>query len=115
MNSDALAPVVRLAPAKLNLTLAVLGTRPDGFHDLHSVMVPLGLADRLSLARAIGLGDSLHVTGAAGEPLDAARYDSVLRGIEQARRAVGRGADAFSLAVLSPFSPFAAVDSGKTR
>jgi hypothetical protein len=48
------APVVRLAPAKLNLTLAVVGRRPDGFHDLHSVMVPLGLADRLSLARGGG-------------------------------------------------------------
>ena len=45
-----LAPVIRLAPAKVNLTLAVLGTRPDGFHDLHSVMVPLDLADRLSLS-----------------------------------------------------------------
>ena len=27
-----LEPVVRLAPAKVNLTLAVLGTRPDGYH-----------------------------------------------------------------------------------
>ena len=45
-----LAPVIRLAPAKVNLTLAVLGTRPDGFHDLHSVMVPLDLADRLSVS-----------------------------------------------------------------
>ena len=45
-------PVVRLAPAKLNLTLAVVGRRADGYHALHSVMVPLGLADRLSLAVA---------------------------------------------------------------
>ena len=48
----ALAPVVRLAPAKLNLTLAVVGRRPDGYHALHSVMVPLALADRLSVAVA---------------------------------------------------------------
>ena len=45
-----LTPVVRLAPAKLNLTLAVTGRRDDGYHSLHSVFVPLGLADRLSLA-----------------------------------------------------------------
>ena len=59
-----LEPVVRLAPAKVNLTLAVVGTRADGFHDLHSVMVPLDLADRLSVAvLPPGGEDSLHVTG----------------------------------------------------
>jgi 4-diphosphocytidyl-2-C-methyl-D-erythritol kinase len=101
MTPDDLAPVIRLAPAKLNLTLAVLGLRKDGFHDLHSVMVPLALTDRLSLARAAGPADSLHVVGGPDgrTPLDPAAYDSVLRGIAAARRAVGRGADAFPLAV----------------
>lgn len=95
---DALAPVVRLAPAKLNLTLAVLDRRADGFHDLHSVMVPLGLADRLSLARAAGGEDSLHVIDADGRAQDPAVFDSVVRGIGEARRVVGLGADAFPLA-----------------
>ena len=98
--SEALHPVVRLAPAKANLTLAVLGVRSDGFHDLHTVMVPLGLADRLSLARAAGREDSLHVVGADGRStLDPAGFGSVLAGIAEARRAVGRGADTFPLAV----------------
>jgi len=85
-----LHPVVRLAPAKLNLSLAVLGRRRDGFHDLHSVMVPLDLADRLSLAAAPddGTGDTLHVTGHDPGP---AADNLVLRAVGEARRAVGGG------------------------
>jgi 4-diphosphocytidyl-2-C-methyl-D-erythritol kinase len=100
VHQDRLTPVVRLAPAKLNLTLAVLGRRRDGFHDLHSVMVPLGLSDRLSLAAAAGREDTLHVAGGddGRSTLDPAGFDSVLRGIAEARRVVGRGADAFPLA-----------------
>lgn len=40
------------APAKVNLSLAVVGRRSDGFHDLLSVVVPLGLADALSWEQA---------------------------------------------------------------
>ncbi len=58
-----LMPVIRLAPAKLNLTLAVVGRRPDGYHALHSVIVPLALADRLSLAISGQPRDSVHVAG----------------------------------------------------
>jgi 4-diphosphocytidyl-2-C-methyl-D-erythritol kinase len=108
---DPLTPVVRLAPAKLNLTLAVTGRRRNGFHELHSVMVPLGLADRLSLAPAVGPVDSLHVVGGADgrTGLDPAGFDSVLQGIAQARRAVGRGANTFPLAVrLEKHIPIAA-------
>lgn len=92
------APVLRLAPAKLNLTLAVVGRRADGYHDLHSVFVPLALADRLSLAPLgpgpgaatvpAGAGDTLHVEGHDPGPL---ADNLVLRAIAAARSAVGVG------------------------
>jgi 4-diphosphocytidyl-2-C-methyl-D-erythritol kinase len=37
------------APAKLNLRLKVIGQRPDGYHDLISIMVPIDLCDVLEL------------------------------------------------------------------
>jgi len=36
-------------PAKVNLYLKVLGKRPDGYHDLVTVMQPLSLADELTV------------------------------------------------------------------
>ena len=36
-------------PAKVNLYLKVVGRRPDGYHDLVTVMQPLTLADELVL------------------------------------------------------------------
>jgi 4-diphosphocytidyl-2-C-methyl-D-erythritol kinase len=44
--------IVRSAPAKLNLTLEVLGSRPDGYHEIRSVMQMIGLADTISFAPA---------------------------------------------------------------
>jgi 4-diphosphocytidyl-2-C-methyl-D-erythritol kinase len=108
--SDRLTPVVRLAPAKLNLTLSVVGTRSDGYHALHSVMAPLRLFDRLSVAPATGQVDTLHVTGADTGPLDG---NLVLRAIAVARRvateAHGRGAATGPLAArLEKHIPVAA-------
>ncbi len=44
-------PILR-APAKINLTLEVLARRDDGYHGIRSVMVPLELADELSIERS---------------------------------------------------------------
>ena len=40
------------AYAKVNLTLEVLGLRPDGYHDLRSVVLPTTLADTIELEPA---------------------------------------------------------------
>lgn len=42
--------------AKVNLTLDVLGTRPDGYHAIESVMQTVGLHDTISLAIREGGG-----------------------------------------------------------
>lgn len=40
-----------LAPAKVNLTLAIKAKRADGYHDLETVMQKIDLCDRLSLKK----------------------------------------------------------------
>jgi 4-diphosphocytidyl-2-C-methyl-D-erythritol kinase len=45
--------MITSAPAKLNLSLRVLGRRDDGFHEIETLMVPLpGLADRIEIGEA---------------------------------------------------------------
>jgi 4-diphosphocytidyl-2-C-methyl-D-erythritol kinase len=97
-------PVVRVAPAKLNLTLAVLGRREDGFHAVHSVMVTLDLADRLALGPAFGPDDRLHVVGPGGAPapdLGPIEDNLVLRAFSAARHAVRDAGDGRPLPALA--------------
>src|SRR5437773_11774593 len=35
------------APAKINLSFQVKGRRPDGFHEIETLMAPVSLADRI--------------------------------------------------------------------
>ena len=59
------------APAKVNLFLRVLGRRDDGYHELETLMVPMGLADRLRVHAFAdsGVFRSLSVTlELAGDP-----------------------------------------------
>jgi 4-diphosphocytidyl-2-C-methyl-D-erythritol kinase len=47
-----MVPLVELSPAKLNLSLEILGRRADGYHELATLFQTIGLADELYLAPA---------------------------------------------------------------
>lgn len=73
MKPFAISTAALQAPAKINLTLDILGRRPEGYHEIASVMQAISLADRVTIARAPdGAGISLTVSGpeAAGVPTD---------------------------------------------
>jgi 4-diphosphocytidyl-2-C-methyl-D-erythritol kinase len=70
--SAAVREVRRDAHAKINVFLRVLGLREDGYHDLESLVVPISLADTVTVREA----DSLRVD---------------VRGASQVARAVPTG------------------------
>ncbi|MEI8292073.1 MAG: 4-(cytidine 5'-diphospho)-2-C-methyl-D-erythritol kinase, partial [Verrucomicrobiota bacterium] len=56
------------SPCKVNLLLNILGRRPDGFHELETVMHPVNLCDEMSFERA---GSGLQLTCShPGLPVD---------------------------------------------
>ena len=63
--------VVLKAPAKVNLTLEVLGPRADGYHEIASVFATLDLCDRVRVApwRELDVRVAPPVDAAAGDDL----------------------------------------------
>ena len=86
--SDANAPlpsaVTAIAPAKINLALEVTRTRPDGYHEIATVMTTLDLTDRVRV--------SAHPT------LEVRLDGPDARGIEPADELSGRAARAIAQA-----------------
>jgi 4-diphosphocytidyl-2-C-methyl-D-erythritol kinase len=44
-----MSSITLLSPAKVNLTLEVLGRRPDGYHEIRSLLQPVDLFDELTI------------------------------------------------------------------
>ncbi len=72
--------VVVAAPAKLNLALLVGPRRPDGFHEIASLMVPVTLADRVEVTPTPGRGLEVDCPVCPGEANLAAR---MVRALEE--------------------------------
>jgi len=87
--------VTVVAPAKLNLSLAVLSRRPDGFHEIESLMVPVSLADTLHVRRRVEPGVELSLT--YGPSLTAGPAAALARAIPtDGRNLVVRAAEALA-------------------
>jgi 4-diphosphocytidyl-2-C-methyl-D-erythritol kinase len=69
--------LVTRAPAKVNLSLHVLGRRADGYHALESLVAFAGVADHLTLRPGAGL--SLTIGGLRADAIEASRGNLVLK------------------------------------
>jgi 4-diphosphocytidyl-2-C-methyl-D-erythritol kinase len=83
-------PVEDFAPAKINLDLCITGRRPDGYHELDSLVVFGPPADRLILESADGL--SLELGGPFAGALADVSDNLVLRAARRLAEHVGRPA-----------------------
>jgi 4-diphosphocytidyl-2-C-methyl-D-erythritol kinase len=95
------AVLAEAAHAKVNLTLRVLGRRPDGYHDIESLVVFAGLADRVTLAPGLPL--RLDLRGANGAALGRAEDNLILVAAEALTAQIrGLALGRFTLTKLLP-------------
>jgi len=93
---DEIRSLLLRCPAKINLGLAVLGRRDDGYHDVETILAAISLGDNLTVHRSDRL--SLTVHGRPGIPTDR-------------RNLVWRTAEAFAAATGTP--PAARIEISK--
>lgn len=98
------------APGKVNLSLAALGRRPDGFHDIESWVVPFDWCDRLVLAPADHL--SLTVSGRS-EGVPAGETNLAWRAAVALAEAAGRRPDV-SVSLEKTLPPGAGLGGGSS-
>jgi 4-diphosphocytidyl-2-C-methyl-D-erythritol kinase len=75
------------APAKINLTLRVLGRRADGYHELESLVAFADVADTLTLEP--DTKDTLEITGPFAADSGAIPDNLVLKALAAARICIG--------------------------
>nr|WP_090672664.1 4-(cytidine 5'-diphospho)-2-C-methyl-D-erythritol kinase [Aureimonas jatrophae] len=76
-------PVEVLARAKINLALHVVGRRPDGYHELDSLVVFARIADQLQVVS--GDRDQLEIAGPFGHLLPTGVENIVVKALRSAR------------------------------
>ena len=100
--------ITKLAPAKINLTLDILGKRADGYHDLRMVMQTVSLGDRVTVTE-IEAGFSLL---AEGITLPAGAVTLEQRAAEVFFRRLGRPAPGLEVRLAKRVPAYAGLGGG---
>jgi len=80
------ASISLAAPAKINLSLRILGKRPDGYHELDTLMVPIRLADEVEVTLVPGH----EVSVACNDPeIPTGRENLCVKAVEAFREETG--------------------------
>ena len=90
--------LVGLAPAKINLTLEIGGTRPDGYHELASILQTLALADEVALSPDSAMSVELSGPFADGTPVDPGNL--AWRAVDALAGILGRAPEAFRIRIV---------------
>ena len=82
------------APGKVNLTLEILGKRPDGYHELRSILMPVSLFETVTVRER---ADGVVTLRTTGEGVDCSELETlplerqlVYKAVAAMRRACGR-------------------------
>jgi 4-diphosphocytidyl-2-C-methyl-D-erythritol kinase len=102
--------VRREAHAKINVFLRVLGRRDDGYHDLESLVVPVSLADAITVAPADGLWLTVRGETAHGVPSD--RSNLAARAMERLLEACPDGSRGAAIEIVKRIPVAAGLGGG---
>lgn len=98
------------APAKVNLTLEVLGPRGDGYHELASVMQTLALADDVEVVLDGGAGIEVAGPWSTGVPADGSNL--AWRAAEALARRTGRSTEGLTIRIVKAIPPAGGLGGG---
>ena len=82
------AALIEKAPAKINLTLRILGRRADGYHELESLVAFADVADTLTLQ--VDAKEGLDITGPFAGKAGPVKDNLVLKALSALRQRIAR-------------------------
>lgn len=76
--------------AKINIGLRILRRRPDGYHDIESLMIPVGWCDILEIVPAQGSRSTFTLLGEVPSDMRDTDNNLVVKGLKALERYIGR-------------------------